>query len=380
MQTPPATSTPPSNKALTLREAVDEFQGQLASRRDEFAPALPAHISPERFQRVVVTAANLNPDLLRANRLSLFNACAKAASDGLVPDGRDGALVIFNTKEKFKGEDGKDRERYIQKVQWMPMIAGIIKKARQSGEISALGARIVYAKELEGRGFNPVTGEPIPPRFEHKVIDGVPTVNHDPILWGERGPMVLVYSYVRFKDGTTDFEFLHADDVAKIRNVSRAKDYGPWKDWTEEMWKKSAIRRHAKRLPISSELFDTIARDDEMTEFEKQRREAETKMLASARQQLGAPVGEIIEQGTEEPDTETEGDEPGEFEEADANPLADMPDEMLQLANCISVGAVERLEKEVGATIVGKGTQEQLVAWDQACAARAAELMQGKRK
>jgi len=251
---------------------VQELNTSLVERTDEYRSALPSHITPEKFQRVVVTAVNLNPDLLKANRLSLLNACAKAASDGLLPDGRDGALVIFNTKEK----DEQGKERYVKKVQWMPMIAGIIKKARQSGEVSALGARIVYGKEIE-QG-----------RFTHKVIDGVPKVDHDPILWGERGPMVLVYSFVRFKDGGVDFEFLHADDVAKIRAVSRSKDKGPWVDWTEEMWKKSAIRRHAKRLPISSELFDTIARDDEMTEFERQRQDAETKMLANARAQLGA--------------------------------------------------------------------------------------------
>lgn len=92
---------------------MQDFEGQLVARRDEFAPALPSHITPERFQRVVVTAVNLNPDLLRANRLSLLNACAKAASDGLLPDGREGALVIF----------GKD-------AVWMPMVSGIIKKAR----------------------------------------------------------------------------------------------------------------------------------------------------------------------------------------------------------------------------------------------------------
>jgi recombinational DNA repair protein RecT len=194
-------------------------------------------------------------------------------------------LVIFNTKEK----DAEGKDRWIKKVQWMPMVAGIIKKARQSGEISALGARIVYENEIAQN------------RFTHKVVDGVPKVDHEPLLWGDRGKPVLVYSFVQFKDGSTDFEFLHRDDVMKIRNVSRAKDSGPWKDWEEEMWKKSAIRRHAKRLPISSELFDAIARDDEMTEFERQRQEAESAMLSAAKRQLSAPTveGEFTEQGND---------------------------------------------------------------------------------
>lgn len=274
--TRPANTTPPSEGKLTLREAVQAFEGQLIERRAEFAPSLPSHITPERFQRVVATACNLNPQLLKANRLSLLNACAKAASDGLLPDGREGALVIFNSKEG-------------QKVQWMPMVAGIIKKARQSGEISVLDAQIVFENEI-AQG-----------RFTYKRVDGVPKIDHEPIIQGPRGPAVLVYSVVKFKDGSIDYEVLHADDVAKIRNVSRAKNAGPWSDWTEEMWKKSAIRRHAKRLPISSELFDAISRDDEMTEFDKQRKDAEDAMLAAARKQLGGPIeGEIIEAEVED--------------------------------------------------------------------------------
>lgn len=319
----------------------------------------------------MVTAVNLNPDLLRASRLSLFNACAKAASDGLLPDGRDGALVIFNTKEK--GPDGHDR--YVKKVQWMPMVAGIIKKARQSGEISALGARIVYAEEIKQN------------RFTHKVVDGVPKVDHDPILWGDRGAMVLVYSFVRFKDGAVDFEFLHADDVAKMRAVSKSRDKGPWADWTEEMWKKSAIRRHAKRLPISSELFDTIARDDEMTEFEKQRREAETKMLGAARQQLGAPMGEIIEQGADEPDDETEGDEEGEFEDADELGIyiAKMRDELSGAKSALEANAVDVTFRDAIGGMVERGELTEvdakpvLQAWTDAMGKRADELKAKKK-
>lgn len=337
----------PGKSVVTLRDAVLEFEGQLAERRSEYEPALPAHITPERFQRVVVTAVNLNPDLLKADRRSLLNAAARAASDGLLPDGRDGALVIFNTKEKVGGQ-----ETWIKKVQWMPMVAGIIKKARQSGEISALGARIVYSKEIEEG------------RFTHKVVDGVPKVDHDPILWGERGAKVLVYSFVRFKDGSVDFEFLHADDVAKIRAVSKAK-FGPWFDWEEEMWKKTAIRRHAKRLPVSSELFDAISQDDELTEFGRQRNEAENKMLTAAREQLSAPLpvmdnGDVID-GTSE-----------EVEEEES--ILDRGCRLL--SDCETAEAV----KDVAMTIADEieGDSEQLDMWEQYVSTRLKEL-KGKR-
>lgn len=336
---------PPVEKkqALTLAQAKAEFHGQLATTTQELAPTLPSHISPERFQRTVMTAINLNVDLLRADRRSLFNACAKAASDGLLPDGREGALVIFNTKSKDSG--------WVKQVQWMPMVAGIIKKARQSGEISVLGARIVYQNEIDQN------------RFVHKVVDGIPKVDHDPILYGDRGAPVLVYSFVRFKDGTTDFEFLHADDVAKIRAVSRSAEKGPWKDWPDEMWKKSAIRRHAKRLPVSSELFDTIARDDELTEFGRQREEAEQALLARAKSQLSAPLdGEVID-GEEVTEDESPADDGGHESPFHRGTRL--------LAIIGSAADLEDLRASISDELEA---EDERVAWNSACDARLAEF------
>ena len=75
-----------------LVEAADlPLPAQLKKRESQFAAALPAHMPVERFMRVVLTAAQNNPDLVRADRPSFFNACMKAAQDGLLPDGREGA-------------------------------------------------------------------------------------------------------------------------------------------------------------------------------------------------------------------------------------------------------------------------------------------------
>jgi recombination protein RecT len=65
-------------------------------------------------------------------------------------------------------------------------------------------------------------------------------------------------------DGELYVEPLTADDIEKIRSVSRSRDKGPWVDWWEEMAKKSALRRLAKRLPNSSDLDDLLRRDDEL--------------------------------------------------------------------------------------------------------------------
>ena len=76
------------------------LRGQLSAMSPQFAAALPSHITAEKFQRVVMTVVQQQPDLMVADRRTLLASCMKCAADGLIPDGREAALVIFNTKIK----------------------------------------------------------------------------------------------------------------------------------------------------------------------------------------------------------------------------------------------------------------------------------------
>jgi recombination protein RecT len=221
-----------------------DFRDQWESMGGEVQAALPPHIPVERFMRVVLTAVNGNPDLISADRRSLFESSMKAAQDGLLPDGRDGALVVFNTKVKVDGQ-----EKWIKKVQWMPMIGGILKKVRNSGDILSISSHVAY----ENDQFTYVLGD------EEKI-------EHQPAL-GERGKARLVYAIAKTKDGGIYREIMTVDDVEKVRSVSKAKDSGPWKDWWAEMARKTVLRRLAKRLPMSSDLDDLVRRDDDLYEF-----------------------------------------------------------------------------------------------------------------
>lgn len=225
------------------------------AERDVIAPMLPAHISMDKFHGVVVTALNQNPDLIRADRRSLLNACCKAANDGLLPDGREGAFVIFNTKVKVHLTDGREEERHKPMVQWMPMVYGITKKALATGEVLSLRARVVYEKEIEEG------------RFSYKIVDGVDHVDHEPIVIGDRGKPVLAYAIATLASGIQEVEPLRAEDIAKIRSVSRAKNGDLWTKWEDEAWKKSAIRRLSKRVAFSPEIDQVIRREDELVDF-----------------------------------------------------------------------------------------------------------------
>lgn len=251
------------------KDLVVAFKNQVANSESEFRAALPEHIPVERFVRVVTTAVVSNPDLLNADRRSLFEAAMKAAQDGLLPDSRDGALVIYGGR-----------------VQWMPMIGGILKKIRNSGELLSIGAHVVH----EHDEFTYVLGD------DEKI-------EHRPAL-GERGKPILVYAIAKTKDSGIYREVMTVADVEKVRSVSRAKNSGPWTQWWGEMAKKTVIRRLAKRLPMSSDLDDIIRRDDELYDFERAKEEARAnadRSLAGRLSALAAPphdpeTGEIIEQ------------------------------------------------------------------------------------
>ena len=229
---------------VVLRDQLDKMDGEIEK-------VLPEHVSLDKFKRVVQTAITRNPDLMDADRRSLFAACLDAAQDGLLPDGREAALVVFNTKDK-------KTQTWIKKVQYMPMIAGIYKKVRNAGEISTLSSHIVY------------TGDD----FDYWIDEGGPHLKHTPHLVGNRGQIMLVYAVCKLKDGSVEIEVMTTAEIEEVRQVSRAGDSGPWNTWWGEMARKTVTRRLSKRLPMSSDLDRLMRRDDSMYDLDREQRPA----------------------------------------------------------------------------------------------------------
>jgi len=209
--------------------AVVEVRTAIEKMAPQFKAALPAHVPVERFVRTTLTAVQTNPQLMQADRRTLFAAATKAAQMGLMPDGREGAIVTF-----------KDQ------AQWMPMVAGIMKLVRNSGEISTWSVQAVY----ENDQFDFCLGDD-----EH--------ITHKPTL-ASRGKMIAVYSIVTMKDGEKSREVMSVEDVEAIRRRSRSGQSGPWVTDFAEMAKKTVVRRHAKRLPLSTDIDGVIREDDDL--------------------------------------------------------------------------------------------------------------------
>ncbi len=236
------------NEVVPLKQEspLVKLHEQLEQRTAQFQAALPAHIPAERFKRVLMTAIQQNPKLATADRPTLFMSAMKAAHDGLLPDGREGALVIYNTKIKINGVD-----KWVDAVQWMPMIGGLRKKVRNSKEIATWDAKVVYEKD------------------EFIYEDGLDLIlKHKPYLDGPAGEVRAAYSVAKLKSGEVSVDVMARWQIDRIRNLSKSKDKGPWVDHYAEMAKKTVARRHSKVLPMSTDLDDLLRGDDDLYDME----------------------------------------------------------------------------------------------------------------
>lgn len=241
----------------------------LYARLDVLKKALPSTIPPERFVNVVMTAVRLNADLLACNRESLWIACLRAANDGLLPDGREGAIVPFKDK-----------------AQWLPMVGGLLKRFRNSGQFKSISVGIVregeeFAYWLDEHGEH----------MRHVPGDGA-------------GTPIKAYAMAETKDGGVMIRVMSEAEINKRRNVSRSKSSPLWSDWVDEAWMKTVLRNLAKRLPMSSDLDDLMRADDDAEFNNPEPAPENVKRITNVAEALDAFGGEEsrVEPGAESAD------------------------------------------------------------------------------
>lgn len=204
-------------------------------------------ISTERFIATAKTAVQTHVQkdrLASADKQSLYLAIKKSASDGLMPDNRESALVIYGNQ-----------------VQYQPMVQGLVKLARNSGEIESIGAYIVYSED----------------EFIYRVgVDKLPqhqAGGERGWFSSDRGEPVGVWSYIKLKSGEyLEPVMLTKERIDRISQRSKqAKNYSPTQglDW-EEFWKKAAIRNILKYAPRSTALDKTLDEMDAEFTYEEE--------------------------------------------------------------------------------------------------------------
>jgi len=214
------------NTQVTKISPKDVVLHNIQAMKPHFQQALPPDVSVDQFTRVVLTALQQNQDLMGVDdKQSLYNSCVKAAQDGLLPDGREGALVIFNKKDGNNWKKG---------VQWMPMVYGLIKNAAKYKIV--ISAHVVKEND----------------KFEYTLGDNQIIV-HVPAAFGtDRGKTVGAYAIATLEDGTKIREVMDITELEQVRKFSKNSEVGAWRDWPDEMYEKCPIHRMWKRLPKDS--------------------------------------------------------------------------------------------------------------------------------
>lgn len=231
--------------AQEARNPYEQLKRQLETSKAEFKPLLGTDANVDRFIRVVLNAVLATPDLLEADRRSLIAACMKAAQDGLMPDGREAVLNIYNTKVKKNGQ-----EYWAKMAQYLPMVGGLIKKLYESGEVTYIDAAAVYEHD----------------KFVYRRGDE-PKLEHEPFLGDDAGKIIAAYAVIKLKNGEVKREVMPRRDIEAVRGSSKSGERGPWATWYDQQSIKSVIKRIYKQLPKADALEKVIASDNEALGF-----------------------------------------------------------------------------------------------------------------
>jgi recombination protein RecT len=243
---PPAQATAPARTAPMTKE----LSGFLEEQSERIAKALPKHLTPERLIQVVTQVVHRTPKLQECNRYSILAAMIQASTLGLDLAPALGEAYLIPRKNK----DG------VMEANFQPGYRGLAKLARNSGGCVYVKAMLVHTADIFHYEYRP--------DLEFR---------HVPHLGQGRGPTTHAYAVAKLPTGEHLIEVMDAEELEAIHqrseNYKNAQRYnqvesGPWVTDRGEMQKKTVLKRLCKSLPMSPELADAIAIDNQDYEDE----------------------------------------------------------------------------------------------------------------
>lgn len=227
----------PPTQALTVQQQQQQrlnlFRRHLEASKRALELVLPKHLDATRICRIVLGAISSNPRLAECRPNSVILAVMQACQLGLEPGSVSGEAYLV----PYKGE-----------CKLIPGYRGLMKLARNTGEVLVIEADVVYAGD------------------EFKFSRGiVPVLEHTPFFLlgrsGNRGQVVAAYAMARLRSGMTHIDVMSREDIDLVRKRSRSSEDGPWVTDFAEMAKKTVVRRLCKYLPMSASLSGALELD-----------------------------------------------------------------------------------------------------------------------
>jgi len=222
----------------------------LAANMKAISSVLPAHMKPERLARIITTTIQKNPKLTECTPESFIGCVLSTAALGLETDPLLGQAYLVPYW------DGRNQRLVCTLI---PGYKGLMKLARQSGEVATIDAHEVRIGDDFDFGYG------TDPHLKHNPqkcprIKGEDGRERPDPSW-RSGEIEYFYAVSRMKDGTVQFRVMPVWEVNEIRDESQGYQYAkgkgysdtPWISDYAEMGKKTAIRALCKMIPSSVE-------------------------------------------------------------------------------------------------------------------------------
>ena len=218
----------------TIVQFVNGYSSQIAE-------ALPTHIPPERFLRLLLNEMRKTPDLQRCTPESVVGAMLTASSLGLEFGPNGECFMIPFENKRYDRELRQDVK--VMEAEFVPGYKGIAKLFWQHPLAARLSAEYVCERDAF--------------EFDKGLR---PYLHHTPAK-GDRGPVVAFYAIVGLQGREPWFDVFTPEQIKSLRNGAVGPK-GKIKDPERWLERKTALLQVMKLAPKSSQLQAAIAVDE----------------------------------------------------------------------------------------------------------------------
>jgi len=215
-----------------------DFSLALKTDLEEHSLALPDGFNTERFVQNAVALLNGNETLQKF---------CKEHKDGIAQV-KSGMM-----RGAYLGLDFLNKEAYLvpygNKLDYQTSYIGEIKLRKK---YSVRPIKDIYA-DVVRQGDD----------FCYEVINGEPTLHHKPLPFNGN-PVIGAYAVCIFEDGGKQIDTMSLEELENTRSASKASKSPAWQKFTNEMYKKTVLRRLCKTIDIDLNATQRTTLDEEM--------------------------------------------------------------------------------------------------------------------
>lgn len=204
-----------------MAEEKQTFSLALTDRLDSVADALPKEFNKTRFVQNAVALINDNAGLQKYNPNQLIGGLMKGAYLGLDFYSKEAYLVPYGNQLNYQTS-------YIGSKK--------LAKKYSIRPIRDIGAKIVREGDY----------------FEETNEGGNSSYIFKPKSFNT-GKVIGAFAYVLFEDGGVTVDQMNIDELEMTRKKSKMGNAGAWKDFTNEMYRKTVLHRLCKHIELDFE-------------------------------------------------------------------------------------------------------------------------------